>query len=107
MVLTEKYTGLLGIENAMTLARRNYWAELTEILHGTLQGDSAWDSLGVIGNMFWGPRYGAPKDTWGWANFFEQYPYLGPKTEISKNPRLSHVKFPRTAPYKISVNSAQ
>ena len=55
-----------------TLARRNYLAELPEILHGTLLGDSAWDSWGVFGNLFWGLRYGVPKESWGWAKIFEK-----------------------------------
>ena len=48
------HTGLLVIQNAqhlfcsMTLDRRNYWAELDEILHGTLLGYSTWDSRGVF-----------------------------------------------------------
>ena len=37
------------IFHSASLVRRNYWAEWTEILHGTLQGDSAWDSRGFFG----------------------------------------------------------
>ena len=43
-----------------TLARTNYWAELAEILHGNLLGDSAWDSRGVFWNSIWGPCNGVP-----------------------------------------------
>ena len=54
LVSHESFTGVLLIENAMSLfhtqdlARGNYSAELTEILHGTLLGDSAWDSRGFF-----------------------------------------------------------
>ena len=47
-------TGVLILQNAQqlfhthTLARTNYWAELAEILHGILLGDSTWDSRGVF-----------------------------------------------------------
>ena len=53
------YTGLLVIENAMSLfhtqplARKNHWAELAEILHGTLLGDFALDSRGIFGYSTW------------------------------------------------------
>ena len=59
-------TGVLVIENAMSLfrtqplARRNYWAELAEIWHGILLGDSTLDSRGVFGYSTWGPRKGVP-----------------------------------------------
>ena len=65
-VICKGRTGELIIENALSLfhtqdvARGNYLTELTEILHGTLLGDSAWDSRGVFGISVWGPRYGVP-----------------------------------------------
>ena len=59
-------TGVLVLQNAQslfrpqTLARTNYWAKLVEILHGTLQEDSAWDSRGVFEYSTWRPRNGVP-----------------------------------------------
>ena len=76
-------TGVLIIENALSLfhtqylARRNYSAEMTEILHGTLLGHSAWDSRGIFAISVWGPRYGVPLGSWGGPkilkNFFFQF----------------------------------
>ena len=72
-------TGVLVIENAMSLfhtqylARGNYSAELTEISHGTLLGDSAWDSRGVFGILVWGPKYGVPLGSRGGAKNFENF----------------------------------
>ena len=37
-----------------------YWAELAEILHGTLLGGSTWDSRGFFLISIWGLRYGVP-----------------------------------------------
>ena len=61
------YTGVLNLENAMTIfrchrlaRRRNYSAKMLEILHGTPLGDSAWDSRGVFRYSTWGPRNGVP-----------------------------------------------
>ena len=64
--MMKEFTGVLIMENALSLfhtqdvARGNYLTELTEILHGTLLGDSAWDSRVVFGISVWGPRYGLP-----------------------------------------------
>ena len=46
-----------------SLARTNYWAELAEILHGILLGDSTWDNQGVFGNSIGGLEMGYP---WGY-----------------------------------------
>ena len=60
-------TGLLVLQDDMlilcttTLARRNYWAELAQILHGTPKGVNSRFNRGVFGNSVWGPRYGVPK----------------------------------------------
>ena len=57
-------TGWLILQNdhhlfrTHTLARANYWAELAEILHGTLLGGSTWDSRGVFWISIWGLRNG-------------------------------------------------
>ena len=59
-------TGVLLLQNDVTffqshtLARRNYWAEMPEILHGTPLGDSAWVSRRVFGYSTRGPCYGVP-----------------------------------------------
>ena len=59
-------TGWLILQNAhhlfrtQTLARANYWAELDEILHGTLLGDSTWDSRGFFWISIWGLRNWVP-----------------------------------------------
>ena len=66
------YTGVLIIENALSLfhtqylARRNYSAEMTEIL-----GHSAWDSRGIFAISVWGPRYGVPLGSWGGPKILE------------------------------------
>ena len=84
--IIKSFTGVLIIENALSLfhtqdlARRNYLTELTEILHGTLLGDSAWDSRGVFGISVWGPRYGVPLGSWGgpkiWQFFFQFFHFF-------------------------------
>ena len=61
------YTGLLVLQDdqlilcTTALARRNYWAELAQILHGALKGVNSRFNRGVFGNSVWGPRYGVPK----------------------------------------------
>ena len=65
-------TGGLILQNAHplfhthTLARTNYWAELAEIWHGILLGDSTWDSRGFFKIRSGGPRNGVP---WGVKKF--------------------------------------
>ena len=60
-------TGLLVLQNDMliscttTLDRRNYWAELAQILHGVPEGVNLRFSRGFFGNSVWGPRFGVPK----------------------------------------------
>ena len=73
---TRSYTGVLNLENAnplflsQELVRRNYLVKWAVILHGTLLGDSAWDSRGVFGYSTLGPSNGLP----------HEYPKRGPKS---------------------------
>ena len=70
------YTGLLVLQNAQphfctpTLDRRNYWAELAEILYVTPQGGNSRLYRGFFGNSVWGPRYGVSREPQGWAQKF-------------------------------------
>ena len=59
-----------------TLPRTNYWAELAEILHGILLGDSTWDSRGVFWNSFWGPRNGVPLGVPGGSKIFKKFCFI-------------------------------
>ena len=71
-------TGVLVIENAMSLirtqtfARRHYWAKSTEILHGTLQGDSKWDSREGFWNFGLKEILARPQGCSGWHTLFCQ-----------------------------------
>ena len=62
----------MSLFHTQDLARGNYSAELTEILHGTLLGDSAWDSRGFFGISVWGPRYGVPLGSGEGVKIFEK-----------------------------------
>ena len=59
----------MSLFHTQYLARRNYLAELAEILHGIYLGDSAWVNRGVFGISVWGPRYGVPLGSGGGKNF--------------------------------------
>ena len=72
-------TGLLVLQDAVPLfctthlARRNYWAELAQIWHGTPNGDNSRFYRGVFGNSVRGPRYGVPKGSRRGAKKFERF----------------------------------
>ena len=65
-VYFEVNTGVLILQNdkglflSQDLARANYQAELAEILHGTLLGDTTWVNRGVFLISIWGLRNGVP-----------------------------------------------
>ncbi len=78
-------TGVLILQNdkglflSQDLARANYQAELAEILHGTLLGDSTWVNLGVFWISIWGLRNGVPLGApslgqKSWKNFSRFFP---------------------------------
>ena len=69
-------TGVLVLQNdkplfcTTHLARRNYWAELAQIWHGTPNGDNSRFYRGVFENSVWGPRYRVPKGSREGAKIF-------------------------------------
>ena len=63
----------MSLYHTQYLARRNYSAEMTEILHGTLLGHSAWDSRGIFAISVWGRRYGVPLGSWGGPKILKKF----------------------------------
>ena len=67
----------MSLCHTQPLARKTHWAELAEILYGTLLGGSTWDSRGFFLISIWGLRNGGTprggpggQKYWNFLDFF-------------------------------------
>ena len=100
------FTGIFVLQNAQphfcteTLDRRNYWAELDEILHGTPWGDNSRYYRGIFGYSVWGPRCRVPLGPPGRPKILKNF-FLNFFSCFDKN-RFYKVQFARKSEYQYS-----